>query len=234
MYYYHAHQALVYLHEYLVSTLVRPQDMTQVVLVILQILSHRFHRDDEALLRFAKDCLPKTGLHPDWNMVLLVAELKATTSTNFGNLLQIRDKVMKVVEVSVTRDDSSPRAKGLSGWLLVELLDAAESQDCVELIDDIVRTGKQWMQRLSTSELSPLEQTVLCRAIARFGTSDHLEPQPRQYDLLIGYQLSRAGYIAKAEELLLSGLEFYASSTISTRLWSYRFELVSLILRAGR
>ena len=234
IYYYHAHQALGYLHEYLDSTLLRLQDMTQVVLVILQILSHRFQRDDEALLRFAKERLPKSRLHPDWNMVLLVAELKATTSTNYGNLLQIRDKVMKVVEVSVTRGDSSPRAKGLSGWLLVELLDAAESQDRVELIDDVVQTGKQWMQRLSASELSPLEQTVLCRAIARFGTSDYPEPQPGQYDLLIGYQLSRAGYMEKAEELLLSGLEFCASSTISTRLWSYRFELVSLILRAGR
>ena len=167
-------------------------------------------------------------------MILLVAELKATILTNYENLSQIKDKVFQVVEVSATRGDSSPRAKGLSGWLLVELLDAAEAQDCVELIDAVVQNGKQWMRRLLGSELSSLEQTMLCRAFARFGSSDHPEPQPRRYHLLFGYQLSRAGYMEKAEELLLSGLEFYASSPISTRLWSYRFELVSLMLRAGR
>ena len=234
IYYYHAHQAIKCLYSRHALFIVQPRDMRQVVLVILQILSHRFQKDDDALLRFAKENLSESGLHPDWNIILLVAELKATTSTKYGNLSQIRDKVFQVVEVSVTRGDSSPRAKGLSGWLLVELLDAAEAQDCVELIDAVVQTGKQWTQRLLGSELSSLEQTMLCRALARFGTSDYLEPQPRQYDLLLGYQLSRAGWVERAEELLLSGLEFYKSSPISTRLWSYGFELVSLLLRAGR
>ena len=234
IYYYHAHQAIVRLYRDLVLSHVHPRDMTQVVLVILQILSHRFQKDDEALLGFAKENLPESGLHPDWNMILLVAELKATISTNCENLSQLRDKVFQVVEISVTRSDSSPRAKGLSGWLLVELLDAAEAQDCVELVDAVVQTGKQWMQRLLVSKLSSLEHTMLCRAFARFEISDHPEPQPRQYDLLFGYQLSRAGCTEKAEELLLSGLEYYASSPMSTRIWSYRFELVSLMLRAGR
>ena len=234
IYYYHAHQAIVRLYRDLVWSHVHPRDMRQVVLVILQILSHRFQKDDEALLGFAKENLPESGLHPDWNMILLVAELKATISTNCENFSQLRDKVFQVVEISVTRSDSSPRAKGLSGWLLVELLDAAEAQDCVELVDAVVQTGKQWMQRLLVSKLSSLEHTMLCRAFARFEVSVHPEPQPRQYDLLFGYQLSRAGCTERAEELLLSGLEYYASSPMSTRIWSYRFELVSLMLRAGR
>ena len=234
MYYYHAHQAIVHLRQNLDWSLVHRRDMTQVVLVILQLLSHRFQRDDEALLKFAKKNLPQSRLHPDWNMILLVAELKGAIYANCEDLSLIRDRVFEVVEVSVIQAFSSPRAKGLSWWLLVELLDAAEAQDSIELIDAIVQSGKQWLQRLLGSERSSLEQTMLCRALARFGNLDYLEPQPRQYDLLLGYQLSRAGCIERAEELLLSGLEFYASSPISTRLWSYRFELVSLMLRAGR
>ena len=236
IHYSHAHLAIVGLYRkststYLYRRLIRQR---QVILVILQVLSHRFQRGDEALLGFAKENLPVCGLHPDWNIILLVAELKATISNNYGNLLQISEKVFQVVQVSVTDGDSSPRAKGLSGWLLVELLDAAEAQDCDELIATVVQTGKQWMQRLLGSKLSSLEQTMLCRALARFGNSDYSEPQPRQYDLLLGYQLSRAGCIERAEELLLSGLEYYAYSPMSMQIWEYRFELVSLMLRAGR
>ena len=234
MYYQHGHQAIVYLHQNLDWSLVHRRDMTQVVLVILQLLSHRFLRDDEALLRFAKENFPQSRLHPDWNMILLLVELKAAVYTNCEDLSLIRDKVLEVVEVSVIQARSSPRAKGLKWWLLVELLDAAEAQDSIQFIDAVIQNGKLWMRRLLGSELSSLEQTMLCRAFARFGTSDYPEPQPRQYHLLFGYQLSRAGYVEKAEELLLSGLEFYASSPMSTRIWSYRFELVSLMLRAGR
>ena len=235
IHYSHAHLAIICLYRKTPSYVYRGlMRQSQVILVILQVLSHRFQRGDEALLGFAKENLPVCGLHPDWNMILLVAELKATISNNHGNLLQISEKVFQVVQVSVTHGDSSPRAKGLSGWLLVELLDAAEAQDCDELIDTVVQTGKQWMQRLLGSKLSSLEQTMLCRALARFGNSDYPEPQPRQYDLLLGYQLSRAGCIERAEELLLSGLEHYAYSPMSMQIWEYRFELVSLMLRAGR
>ena len=234
IYYYHAHQALIHLYENSFLRVEHPQKMKHVVLVILQVLSHRFQKNDEALLRFARQHLPRSGLHPDWNMILLVAELKATISTKSGMLWHVRDKVFQAVKISSTRGDSSPRAKGLIGWLLVELLDTAEVQDCIEVIDDTVRKGKQWMRRVLSPELSSLEQIMLCRVFARFGTSDLPEPQPRQYDLLFGYQLSRAGCTKEAEELLLSGLEYYASSPISTRIWSYRFELVSLMLRAGR
>ena len=234
MYYYHAHQPLVHLYKNGVLPNVPGRNMKRIVLVILQILSHRFQKHDEALLRFAKWNLPESGLHPDWDIVLLVARLKATISTNHGNLLQIRDKVLEAVECPVIRGDSSPRAKGLSGWLLVELLDTAEVQDCTRVIDDAVRMGIQWMQRLLGSKLSSLEQTMLYRAFARFGTSDDPEPQPRQQDLLFGYHLSRAGYIEKAEKVLLAGLEYNVSSPMSPRIWSYHFELVSLMLRAGR
>ena len=236
IHYSHVHLAIGGLYRRSTSTneYRRLMGQRQVMLVILQVLSHRFQRGDEALLGFVKENLPKCGLHPDWNMILLVAELKATISNNHENLSQISEKVFRVVQVSVTHSDSSPRAKGLSGWLLVELLDAAEAQDCDELIDTVVQTGKQWMQRVLGSKLSSLEQTMLCRALARFGYSDYPGPQPRQYDLLLGYQLSRAGCIEKAEELLLSGLEYYAYSPMSMQIWEYRFELVSLMLRAGR
>ena len=234
IYYYHAHQAMVYLNKNSSLPVEHPQNMKYSLIVILQVLSHRFQKHDEALLRLAERHLPRSGLHPDWNMILLVAELKATISANGLSLSDISNKVFQAVESSSARDDSSPRAKGLSGWLLMELLDAAEVQECTEIIDDIVRKGKQWMQRLLGSEPSSLEQIMLCRALARFGTSDDPEPQPRQYDLLFGYHLSRAGCIEKAEKLLSSGLENYASSPMSTRLWSYRFELISLMLRDGR
>lgn len=236
IHYSHAHLAIISLYRKSTSTYLyrRLMRQRQIILVILQVLSHRFQRGDEVLLGFAKETLPVCGLHPDWNIILLVAELKATISNNHGNLLQISEKVFQVVRVSVTHGDSSPRAKGLSGWLLVELLDAAEAQDCDELIDTVFHIGKQWMQRLFGSKLSSLEQTMLCRALARFGNSDYPEPQPRQYDLLLGYQLSRAGCIERAEELLLSGLEYYAYSPMSMQIWEYRFELISLMLRAGR
>ena len=234
VYYYHAHQAIVCSYSFLIRSHVDSRNMRQVVIVTLQLLSHRFQKDDEALLGFAKENLPESGLHRDWHIILLVAEVKATISTNHENFSKLKDRVFQVAETSVTRGDSSPRAKGWSGWLLVELLDAIEAQDRVELIDTVVQTGKRWMQRLLGAELSTLEQTMLCRAFARFGDSDHPEPPPPQHDLLFGYQLSRAGCMVKAEELLLSGLEYYASSTMSTRIWSYRFELVSLMLRTGR
>ena len=234
MYYYHAHQAMVHLYKNGALSDVPRRNMKHIVLVILQILSHRFQKHDEALLSFANWNLPEAGLHPDWDMILLVAKLKATIYTDHGNLLRIRDKVLEAVVLPVIRGDSSPRAKGLSGWLLVELLDAAEVQDCTGFIDDAVRTGKQWMQMLLGSELSSLEQTMLYRAFARFGASDDPVPQHRQHHLLFGHHLSRCGYVEKAEKLLLSGLEYYASSPMSTRMWSYRFELVSLMLRVGR
>lgn len=232
IYYYHAHQAMVHL---LKDNPLGDEHLKDVVLVILQVLSHRYQKHDEAFLSLAKVHFPESGLHPDWNMILLVAELKATVSTNGMEVLsRIKNKAFKAVENSCTRSDSSPRAKGLSGLLLVELLDTAEAGGYTKVVDDTMQRGKQWMQRLWGSELSSLEQIMLCRAFARFGTSDDPDPQHRQYDLLFGYHLSRAGYIEKAEKLLLSGLDYYASSPMSTRLWSYRFELVSLILRAGR
>ena len=234
IYYYHAHQSMVYLYKNSSLMVEHPQNTKHALVVILQVLSHRFQKHDEALLRLAERHLPRSGLHPDWNMILLLAELKAMISANGMSLSHIRNKIFQAVEDSGTRDDSSPRARGLSGWLLVELLDTAEVQECTEIIDDIVRKGKQWMQRLIGSELSSLEQIMLCRAFARFGTLDDPESQPRQYDLLFGYHLSRAGCIEKAEKLLSSGLEYYASSPLSTRVWSYRFELVSLIMRDGR
>ena len=180
IYYSHAHEAIACLYRKGVLPHLHWRLMRQVVLVILQILSHRFLKEDKALLAFARENLPESGLHPDWNMILLVAELKATTFTNYENFSRTKDKVFQVVEVSVIRGDASPRAKGLTGWLLVELLDAAEAHDSVELIDAIVQGGKQWLQRLLGSELSSLEQTMLCRALARFGNLDFLEPQPRQ------------------------------------------------------
>ena len=232
IYYYHGHQAMVYLFT---NSPLRAEHLKHFVLVILQVLSHRFQKHDEAFLSLAKTHFPSSGLHPDWNLILLVAELKATISTNGLEVhSRIKNEIFQAVENSYTRSDSSPRARGLSGWLLVELLDTAEVQGYTKVADDTMRKGKQWMQRLLGSKLSSLEQIMLCRAIARFGTSDDPEPQHRQYDLLFGYHLSRAGCIEKAEKLLLSGLEYYASSPMSTRLWSYRFELVSLILRAGR
>ncbi len=231
IYYYHAHQALVHLYKN--SWVEQLDNMKPVVHVILQVLSHRFQKHDEDLLMFAKLHLRRSGLHPDWNVILLVAELKATISIESGMLLHMRNKVFQAVEDSSTRD-ASPRAKGFIGWLLVELLDTAEVQDCAEVIDDTVRKAKQWTQRLLSSELSSLEQIMLCRVFARFGTSDELGSHPRQYDLLFGYHLSRAGCIEKAEKVILSGLEHYASSPMSARVWSYRFELVSLIMRAGR
>ena len=147
---------------------------------------------------------------------------------------RIGDRVFQAVENRETRGDTSLRANGFIGWLLVELLDAAEAEDCTEVIGDTLRKGKQWMLRTSNSDMSPLEQIMFCRAFARFGTSDDPVMQPREYDLLFGYHLSRAGVLEKAEELLLSGLEYYASSPMSMRVWSYRLEVVSLIMRAGR
>ena len=234
IYYYHAHQAMVHLYKNNSLPVEHPQNMKHVLVVILKVLSHRFQKHDEGLLRFAERHLPRSGLHPDWNILLLVAKLKATISADGMILSHVRNQVFQAVENSDTRDDCSPRAKGLSGWLLAELLDTAEVQECTEIIDDTVRKGKQWMQRLLGSELSSLEQIMHCRAFARFGNSDDPEPQSRQYHLLLGYHLSRAGCIEKAEKVLSSGLEYYASSPMSTRVWSYRFELVSLILRDGR
>ena len=234
IYYYHAHQAMVHLYKNSSLPVEHPQNTKHVLLVILQVLSHRFQKHDGALLRLAKRHLPRSGLHPDWKMILLVVELKATISANGMSLSHIINRVFQAVEHSGTGYDSSPRARGLSGWLLVELLDTAEVQERTEIIDDIIRKGKQWMQRLLGSELSSLEHIMLCRAFARFGTSEDPEPQPRQYDLLFGYHLSRAGCVEKAEKLLSSGLEYHTSSPMSTRLWSYRFELVSLIMRDGR
>ena len=234
IYYYHAHQAMVHLYKNSSLPVEHPQNMKHFLLVILQVLSHRFQKHDEALLRLAKQYLPRSGLHADWNLVLLIAELKATISTKGKILSDISNRIFQAVENAGTRGNPSPRAKGLSGWLLVELLDTAEVLECTEIIDETVQNGKQWMQRLLGSELSSLEQIMICRAFARFGTSEDPEPLPRQYDLLFGYHLSRAGCTEKAEKLLFAGLEYYASSPMSTRIWSYRFEFVALILRSGR
>lgn len=234
IYYYHAHQAMVHLHKNSPLSVEHLRNIDHIVLVFLQVLNHRFQTHDKALLRFAERHLPKSGLHPDWNILLLVAELKATISTNDRDLSQIWNKVFQAVENRDTRGDTSPRAKGFIGWLLVELLDTAKAEDCTEVISDTLRKGKQWMLRIANSDMSALERIMLCRAFARFGTSDDSAMQPREYDLLFGYHLSRAGVLEKAEDLLLSGLDYYASSPMSMRIWSYRFELVSLIMRAGR
>ena len=234
IYYYHAHQAMGHLHKVRSLSVKHLQNIEHIVLVFLQVLSHRFQTDDNVLLRFAERHLPRSGLHPDWNILLLVAQSKATISINDRHLSQIRNKIFQAVEMRDTRGDTSPRAKGFIGWLFVELLDAAEAADCTEVIGDTLRKWKHWMLRTSNSDMSALERIMLCRAFARFGTSDDSVMQPREYDLLFGYHLSRAGVLEKAEELLLSGLEYYASSPMSKRVWSYRFELVSLIMRAGR
>ena len=65
IYYYHAHQAMGHLHKNSPLSIGRLQNMNHIVLVFLQVLSHRFQTHDKALLRFAERHLPRSGLHPD-------------------------------------------------------------------------------------------------------------------------------------------------------------------------
>ena len=198
-----------------------------IVSLVLQLLTHRSQNGDRELYSFAK-AWPSSVNGSDWATMLLWAEMKgmaAGRGLSFDTALNNRIK-----NLLSWKGRRQRRANGLIGYLLVESMKAAEASQNKKLTNQIVRFAMDWVETAWSSG-SSIERAALCSVLANFRMLDKSVLISREYYLLYGHHLSRAGHLDQASKFLT-----YGTSTISfpTPLWGYIFELVSVLIRLGR
>lgn len=205
----------------------KAQDYT--IALILQLLTHRFQDGDEQLLQFAK-AWPSSTNGCDWTIMVLWAEVKRGTSIGY---LRIDPRLhSRIARLLSWRGKRQGRTNGLLGYLLVEWMKAAEALQDSTLKCQIVKYAVNWVE-IAWYSGSSIERAALCCVLAHFGILDRSALLPSKYHLLYGHYLSRAGYLKQAEEFLTLGCSYHASLHLDSRIWGYRFELVSVLIRLG-
>ena len=199
------------------------------VTLILQLLTHRSQYGDEPLIQFAK-AWPSSANSSDWAIMVLWAELKENVFSGVSSIeTALTNRITRLLSWKGKRQR---RANGLIGYLLVEWMKAAEVSRDRRLISQIVNYAIDWAE-IAWSSGSSIERAALCCVLARFGMLDKSVLVSPKYHLLYGHHLSRAGHLREAGDFLTSGFSYYSSLQLSTRLWGYRFELASVLIRLG-
>lgn len=209
------------------TTLRAARDYT--VTLILQLLTHRSQDGDEELLQFAK-AWPSSANGYDWAIMVLWAEVKQVLCSRRSRI----DSALngRIIRILSWKGKRQRRANGLMGYLLVEFDKAAKASQDKKLSNQLVAFAMEWVETAWSSG-SRIECAALCCVLAKFRMLDKwvlLSPEDR---LLYGYHLSRAGHLKQAKEFLTSGLWYYSSLQLFSRLWGYQFELVSVLIRLG-
>lgn len=235
LYYEHAHLALEYIRR--VTRLLPRENMAKFVLVALQVLTHRHQRGDDGLLSAVEAFLanrPPGFIDQTAECKVLVfwAELKNilfhqsswTCNTTRSRLL-VEELVRKL---DVRSCNGTQRMNGLVGYTLAELMDLIPSTD-----QRVIEFAKVWSQRAWTSR-TPVEMSALCRVLAKLKSWDPPWEIQREYHLLYGYHLSRAGLLSQAERFLRSGLDLYPLGQPKLAVWNYLCELLSVYTKSAR
>ena len=195
-----------------------------IVALILQLLTHRSQHGDEELFQVAKAC-PSSVNGFDWTIMVLWAELKRVTySERLRFESALNNRIIRLLSWKGKRQN---RTNGLTGYLLVEWLKAAEPLQDSKLNSQIFSYAMDWVERAWYSG-SSIEHAALCCVLANFRILDKSVLVPPNYHCLYGYYLSRASHLEQAQEFLSSGIK------LSSPPWDYLFELVSVLVRLGR
>lgn len=197
-----------------------------IVSLVLQLLTHRSQNGDRELYSFAK-AWPSSVNGSDWAIMLLWAEMKGIAAgRGLGFDTALNNRIKNLLSWKGRRQR---RANGLIGYLLVEWMKAAEASQNKKLTNQIVRFAMDWVETAWSSG-SSIERAALCSVLANFRMLDNSVLISRDYYLLYGHHLSRAGHLEQA-------CKFLASATFTipfpTPLWGYVFELVSVLIRLG-
>ena len=199
------------------------------VMLILQILTHRFQNGDSKLIQLAK-AWPSSANSFEWTIMVLWAELKEKVASGVSSIeTALTNRITRLLSWKGKRQC---RANGLIGYLLVEWMKAAEASRDSKLNSQIVNYALDWAE-VAWFSGSSIERAALCCVLANFGMLDKSVLVPPKYHLLYGHHLSRAGHLKEAEEFLTSGFLYYSSLQLSTRPWGYQFELVSVLIQLG-
>ena len=200
-----------------------------IVTLTLQILTHRSQNGDKKLFQLAK-AWPSSANSSDWAIMVLWAELKEIVFSGVSSIeTALTNRITRLLSWKGKRQR---RANGLIGYLLLEWMKAAEASRDSKLNSQIVTYAIDWAE-IAWSSGSSIERAALCCVLANFGMLDKSVLVSPKYHLLYGHHLSRAGHLKEAEEFLTSGFLYYSSLQLSTRLWGYRFELASVLIRLG-
>lgn len=81
---------------------------------------------------------------------------------------------------------------------------AAETSQDKRLTSQIVQFAMDWVETAWSSG-SSIERAALCFVLANFGMLDQSTLISRDYYLLYGHYLSRAGHLEQADRFLTSG-----------------------------
>ena len=233
IYYYHAHL--------LIRRIIRSREhlkenhrvLMQANFVTLQLLTHRFQNGDSLLLDFVRDN-SVGALYPRMDVKLLWAELKENAfRKDHDGLCNIRDRALKLANSNAvqSRPTWSPRENGFLGFILVDLMKNARAFHFEDIVADVVKMGTEWAdnaQKIGTR--TSIENIALCEILATFNIGARNDIIQKEYYLLYGFHLSRAGFLVQGDQFMARVL----NNRDSVPLWSYEMERVSNSLRLGR
>ena len=237
-YYEHAHLALEYIRRMpQKSRTMSSVDRQRFILIALRVLTHHHQRGDNELLSavntlLVKGALDDTAWTADCNLLMFWAELKrivfqgsSWTCSTIGSRLSVEDVIQRLDAYSCR---GTQRTNGLVGYTLGELMDLVPSTNRRS-----IEFAKIWSQRAWTSR-APVEMSALCRVLAKLKSWDPPWEIQREYHLLYGYHLSRAGLLCQAERFLRSGLGLYPLGPSRLTVWNYLCELLSVYMKSAR
>ena len=226
MYYCHAHLLIrrVISSEGLLKQY--PPLRKQAVLVTLQLLMHRWQKDDSLLSEFVYTYFGQSPYEGHLIVLGHCVDVKQLAfEEDYDGLRIMKDWALYP---GYSRK-ATPRQKGFVGFFLTGLMNSAKALRLKDLVADTFKASTEWVDSVQ-STATRIEKTALCEILATFDIHARNEIIQTEYCLFYGYHLSRAGFLEQGDHFLARGLK----GRDRAPLWSYEMERVSNALRLGR
>ena len=256
LFYNHAHVALMKIFD-TVGT-VNFDTVTEALFfrVGLQVLSHRYQDGDYQILYYLQGRVMETS--PEiWPLgdeqyqmtdtedvssraTVHLAELRMVMyhhERSQGHRYAVQQSLRDTEEFLRTtvhaRNPLNHRASGMIGYVLAELMNAAEALQKRDTFERISRVTGIWRDKAMKSR-SSIEMAALCCVLVRLRALDELYRLPEKHYLSCGYYLARAGHLTVAEIFISMGVQYYERWLPQVPMWRYRLELCGVKMRLGQ
>jgi len=222
--------------------------------VTVQVLSQRYLRGDDMIMGYMRGSLLTTlggsqepEVFPPFShksqfhyrqVMLFLADLRKLASRNdvraaSSSQYLLQEKLEYLQNTIPRRDEIGPKAWGMIGYALAELMDVVETAHDQEKADKIAQVMREWCDTALKSR-TPIEMAALCSVLVRLRAFDELDGMPQEHHLMCGYYLVRNGFQQLAPQFILSGIHYCAQEMPGAPIWRYYVEFWTVVINQGQ
>ncbi len=258
LFYYHAHVAIVYMFRMAQNNVLVLDDAEEPFRdiffdVTVQVLSQRYLRGDDMIMEYMRGSLLTTlggsqepEVFPTFShksqfhyrqVMLLLADLRKLASRNdvraaSSSQYLLQEKLEYLQNTIPRRDEIGPKAWGMIGYALAELMDVVETAHDQENADKIAQVMREWCNTALKSR-TPIEMAALCSVLVRLRAFDEVDGMPQEHHLMCGYYLVPNRFQQLAPQFILSGIHYCAQEMPGAPIWRYYVEFWTVAINQG-